>query len=75
MLCDRAELMVMADEQTWLKAGIEFNDDASIIGSVLTPTHPDWTTGPFPDDPRIFWLRLARKGDAPRLQYLTDDEY
>lgn len=42
-LYDQAGLMMMADEQTWLKAGIEFNDDAPAIGSVLTLTH---LTGP-----------------------------
>ncbi len=68
-LYDQAGLMMMADEQTWLKAGIEFNDDAPAIGSVLTLTHSDWATGLFPGDPRTFWLRLTRKGDALRLQY------
>ncbi len=58
----------------WLKAGIEFNDDAPAIGSVLTLTHSDWATGLFPGDPRTFWLRLTRKGDALRLQYSTDGE-
>ncbi|HBY1816672.1 TPA: DUF1349 domain-containing protein, partial [Klebsiella pneumoniae] len=71
-LYDQAGLMMMADEQTWLKAGIEFNDDAPAIGSVLTLTHSDWATGLFPGDPRTFWLRLTRKGDALRLQYSTD---
>ena len=47
-LYDQAGLMMMADEQTWLKAGIEFNDDAPAIGSVLTLTHSDWATGLFP---------------------------
>ncbi len=73
-LYDQAGLMMMADEQTWLKAGIEFNDDAPAIGSVLTLTHSDWATGLFPGDPRTFWLRLTRKGDALRLQYSTDGE-
>ncbi len=67
--------MMMADEQTRLKAGIEFNDDAPAIGSVLTLTHSDWATGLFPGDPRTFWLRLTRKGDALRLQYSTDGEH
>ena len=74
-LYDQAGLMMMADEQTWLKAGIEFNDDAPAIGSVLTLTHSDWATGLFPGDPRTFWLRLTRKGDALRLQYSTDGEH
>ena len=67
-LYDQAGLMMMADEQTWLKAGIEFNDDAPAIGSVLTLTHSDWATGLFPRRPaHLLAVRLTRKGDALRL--------
>lgn len=71
-LYDQAGIMLLSDERHWLKAGIEFNDGAPAIGSVLTLEHSDWATGPFPGDPREFWLRLTRKGEALRLQYSTD---
>lgn len=71
-LYDQAGIFYLADEQHWLKAGIEFNDGAPAIGSVLTLGQSDWATGIFSGDPADFWLRLSRKGDALRLQYSAD---
>lgn len=71
-LYDQAGLMFWADDAHWLKAGIEFNDDQPAMGSVLTQGRSDWATGPFSADPRRFWMRLTRKGDAVRLQYSAD---
>lgn len=71
-LYDQAGIMFMADKERWLKAGIEFNDGAPAIGSVLTLGHSDWATGLFPGDARQFWMRLTRKGDCLRLQYSVD---
>lgn len=73
-LYDQAGIMFLADKDHWLKAGVEFNDGAPAIGSVLTLQHSDWATAPFPPDAKAdeFWMRLTRKGDALRLQYSTD---
>ncbi|MBF8421890.1 DUF1349 domain-containing protein [Klebsiella pneumoniae] len=68
-LYDQAGLMMMADEQTWLKAGIEFNDDAPAIGSVLTLTHSDWAPGLPPGARRSFWRRRPRRGDGLGLRF------
>lgn len=73
-LYDQAGIMVMTDSSHWLKAGIEFNDGAPAIGSVLTLGNSDWATGLFPGNPREFWLRLTRKNDALRLQYSVDGQ-
>ncbi|MCT4713949.1 DUF1349 domain-containing protein [Enterobacteriaceae bacterium H18W14] len=73
-LYDQAGIMFMADEKHWLKAGIEFNDDAPAIGSVLTLGHSDWATGVFPGEAKEFWMRLTRKQDSLRLQYSTDGQ-
>jgi regulation of enolase protein 1 (concanavalin A-like superfamily) len=74
-LYDQAGIMLLGDAQHWLKAGIEFNDGAPAIGSVLTLQHSDWATGTFPGDASVFWMRLTRKGDALRLQYSTDGKH
>lgn len=71
-LYDQAGIMLMTDEDHWLKAGIEFNDGAPAIGSVLTLGHSDWATGIYPGDPKEYWLRLTRKGESLRLQYSAD---
>ncbi|OON38699.1 hypothetical protein BTJ39_17755 [Izhakiella australiensis] len=74
-LYDQAGIMFMSDSQHWLKAGIEFNDGAPAIGSVLTLENSDWATGIFTGNPRDFWLRLTRKGDSLRLQYSSDAQH
>lgn len=71
-LYDQAGLMLLQDDAHWLKAGIEYNDDQPMIGSVLTNPRSDWATGIFPGNPRRFWLRLTRLADCLRLQYSTD---
>ena len=71
-LYDQAGIMLMQDARHWLKAGIEYNDGAPAIGSVLTLGTSDWATGIFPGNPAAFWLRLTRRGEALRLQYSTD---
>ena len=54
----------MQDARRWIKAGIEYNDGAPAIGSVLTQGTSDWATGIFPGDPGEFWLRLTRRRSA-----------
>lgn len=71
-LYDQAGIMLLADQNHWLKAGVEINDGAPAIGSVLTLGHSDWAPGIFPASAEQFWMRLTRKGDALRLQYSTD---
>ncbi|MBM0491924.1 DUF1349 domain-containing protein [Aeromonas jandaei] len=71
-LYDQAGLMLLQDDAHWLKAGIEYNDDQPMIGSVLTNPRSDWATGIFSGNPRRFWLRLTRLADCLRLQYSTD---
>ena len=73
-LYDQAGLMLLIDEQRWLKAGIEYNDDAPMIGSVLTNLHSDWATGIFPARQNHFWLRLTHLKGALRLQYSADGQ-
>lgn len=71
-LYDQAGIMFIADEQHWLKAGIEYNDGQPAMGSVLTQGGSDWATGPFNGDARDFWMRLTLRDDCLRLQYSAD---
>ncbi|KFC09269.1 hypothetical protein GTGU_00994 [Trabulsiella guamensis ATCC 49490] len=74
-LYDQAGIMLLQDNDHWLKAGIEYNDGAPAIGSVLTLGHSDWATGVFPGNAALFWMRLTRKGESLRLQYSTDGKH
>ncbi|PHM71271.1 DUF1349 domain-containing protein [Xenorhabdus sp. KJ12.1] len=71
-LYDQAGVMLLVDEQHWLKAGIEYADGKATIGSVLTSPYSDWAMGIFPGNAEKFWLRLTYQEGAIRLQYSTD---
>ncbi len=71
-LYDQAGMMVRLNEETWLKAGIEYNDGAPMISSVLTQGTSDWAPCCFSGDPTDFWLRVTVSAGVLRLQYSTD---
>ena len=71
-LYDQAGIFLQDDEHHWVKAGIEFNDDLSSIGCVVTRKTSDWSTGLFPGDPQTFWMRTTLENEALRIQYSTD---
>ncbi|AOM42063.1 DUF1349 domain-containing protein [Xenorhabdus hominickii] len=71
-LYDQAGMMLLVDEHRWLKAGIEYSDGQSTIGSVLTDPYSDWAMGTFLGNPDKFWLRLTYQEEAIRLQYSMD---
>lgn len=61
-LYDQAGIMLMSDEQHWLKAGIEYNDGRAGHWRVLTLQASDWATGIFPGNPREFWASPDPQG-------------
>jgi regulation of enolase protein 1 (concanavalin A-like superfamily) len=62
---DQAGLMVLADEHTWTKAGVEVAEGAPQLGAVVTRAFSDWSLAPVPDwFGREVTLRGARLGDA-----------
>ncbi len=70
-LYDQAGLMFMTDDRHWLKAGIEFNDGAPAIGSVLTLENSDWATGTFTGDPRELLASLDPQRQQPAVTILN----
>lgn len=71
-LYDQAGIFLQDNENHWVKAGIEFNDGQSSIGSVVTRVTSDWSTGIFPGEPKEFWMRVTLSDEALRIQYSTD---
>lgn len=71
-LYDQAGIMVRLDETRWIKAGIEWSDDAPRLGSVLTLGSSDWATGPFDGDAADFWLRATVAAGVIRIQVSHD---
>ncbi|MGY5883619.1 DUF1349 domain-containing protein [Modestobacter lacusdianchii] len=72
---DQAGLMLRADAETWLKAGVEFSDGAAQLGAVVTLGRSDWSVAPVPDwTGRRVTVRASRSGDAVTVRARVDDE-
>ena len=71
-LYDQAGLMILIDEQTWIKAGIELSDGDAMLSSVLTIGRSDWATGPFHGDASDFWIRATVDRATLRIQASAD---
>lgn len=71
-LYDQAGIFLRDDKDHWVKAGIEFNDAQSSVGSVVTRITSDWSTGLFPGDPAVFRMRATLQNEALRIQYSAD---
>ena len=72
---DQAGLLVRADEQTWVKAGVEVSDGVPQLGAVVTNGMSDWSISPVPD-----WrghevtVRASRSSNALTVRTRVDGE-
>jgi uncharacterized protein len=71
-LYDQAGIMVLLDEQRWVKAGIEYSDARSSVSSVLTTAKSDWALSAFSGDPGDFWVRATLADGVLKLQVSAD---
>ena len=71
-LYDQAGLMVLVDEENWIKVGIEMSDGEALLGSVLTLGRSDWATGAFRGDPSDIWIRATFDAGVLRVQASAD---
>ncbi|WP_182112702.1 MULTISPECIES: DUF1349 domain-containing protein [unclassified Actinotalea] len=72
---DQAGLMLRADPEAWVKAGVEHSDGTPQVGAVVTLGHSDWSVAPVPDwSGRTVTVRASRAGDAVTLRARVDDE-
>jgi regulation of enolase protein 1 (concanavalin A-like superfamily) len=71
-LYDQAGIMVLIDDATWVKAGIELSDGDALLGSVLTVGRSDWAVGRFWAEPSDFWVRATVADGVLRLQASSD---
>lgn len=73
---DQAGLLVWADDEHWIKAGIEFADGAPQLGAVVTDTFSDWSVAPVPDwMDKVVQLRVSRSGDALTIRAGLDGDW
>lgn len=76
---DQAGILVRADDENWVKAGVEFADGVPQVGAVVTRGRSDWSVAPVPEwsgrrvTIRASWvddaitLRAWAEGEQPRL--------
>lgn len=69
---DQAGILLLADEQHWVKAGVEFADGVLGLGAVVTDQKSDWSVGHVPEwiDQRIR-VRISRSRDALTVRART----
>ena len=73
-LYDQAGMMVRLDENTWLKAGVEYTDGQQHLSVVATRGVSDWSVLPLANPPAEIRLRLTRLGGAVLVQASLDGE-
>jgi regulation of enolase protein 1 (concanavalin A-like superfamily) len=73
---DQAGLMVWANDENWIKAGIEYADGAPQLGAVVTREVSDWSVAPVSDwMGREVQLRFSRKKDALTIRAKCEDDW
>src|SRR5579863_763330 len=70
---DQAGVMLRADEQTWLKTGIEFFEGRPRLSTVLTLGRSSWMVTDLPAGTDEIVLRVSRRGDAVEVRYVIQD--
>ncbi|MGL5149837.1 MAG: DUF1349 domain-containing protein [Clostridium sp.] len=71
-LYDQGGLMIMVDNKSWIKAGIEFTDDEIHLSTVVTRNFSDWSMLTMTNFKNPLRLRIAKNGDALRVQYMNE---
>ncbi len=72
---DQAGLFVRADDEHWIKAGIEFSDGVPQLGAVVTDNYSDWSAAPVPEwNERRVTVRASWSGDAITIRARVDNE-
>jgi regulation of enolase protein 1 (concanavalin A-like superfamily) len=72
---DQAGVLVRADEEMWIKEGIEVSDGVPQLGAVVTNGMSDWSISPVPDWlGRQIALRASRSANALTVRARVDSE-
>ena len=70
---DQAGVMIRADEQTWIKTGVEFFEGRPRLSTVLTLGRSSWMVTDLPEGTDEIVLKVSRRGDAVEVRYVIED--
>ena len=71
---DQAGVMVRADAEHWVKAGLEFADGVLNLGAVVTLERSDWSVAPVDWNGRAVTVRVSRSVESLTIRAKVDDE-
>ena len=72
---EQAGVLVRIDEDTWVKAGVEFSDGVLQLSAVVTLGASDWSTAPVPTwQGREVTVRASWSGEALTIRARVDAE-
>lgn len=71
---DQCGIMVLIDERTWLKCGVELLDGRQHASAVVTRGCSDWSIVPL-DNPLSTWIQCERTGSRVAVRYSLDGEH
>jgi len=72
---DQAGVFVRVDDETWVKAGVEFADGVPQVGAVVTLGVSDWSVAPVPEwQGQRVRVRVSRHGDALTVRAGVDGD-
>lgn len=67
--------MIRADEQHWIKTGIEYVDGVQNLSAVVTHNYSDWSFTPLSNNSDVFQLRVERRKEAIHIAYLDANSH
>ena len=68
---DQAGIMVLFEEQTWLKCGVELLGGRQHASAVVTRDCSDWSISPLANPPAI-WIQCERQATTFTVRYSVD---
>ena len=72
---DQAGVFLKADDENWIKAGVERSDGEESLGAVVTRRQSDWSLSPVPAwAGRIATVRASWSAGAVTIRARVDDE-
>lgn len=71
---DQAGIMVMEDEENWVKLGIQMVGDVPHMCATITHDWSDWSMHPLPHLPEYMWVHAKKIGDGLEV-YISEDSF